>query len=369
MSEASKKEITAEIDLYRHFRTVLGYPKKTKDDSCSCDFCTAEGKFIEVPKKIPKRKNPRSYTIDHDRDVYVIGDIHADLILFLVSLYMMGLIGLDGSLLKKDYHFYLVQLGDWVDGHRPKGDGNPIYPSDQLYNQHAEQDILYYMINVLEDRAYFLSGNHEFMRVCDNQTYMGNNVPFEDGVLSHVLIYYSPVILRIGCNVFSHSLANFDNIAIYEKLIPKTKDGKRIDGIKYINDEAIRLLQTEDLSHDMLKENKLLYAILWDREVQGAGEEWCQNIDKYGQLLDQNLVQCGKKAFYFCGHNVTCKGKVSLEHCEQTRCDKRIFLMDRGANLGMLGNDSDWVLYAKIPVHAEKPELFLLPLYKDNGPV
>lgn len=207
--------------------------------------------FIKNFNKIYKDTCKNSYLpsiLPATRRIIVIGDIHGDMSMLLKCLKIAKLIDNNNA---SDYKWIgkdtvVVQVGDQIDSCRFNGRDNCNDPNKYVLDKPDDINILYFMTK-LHNKAskkggavYSLMGNHEFMNVIGDLSYVSHNnirqfdnynhngtiiedghharkIAFEPGnKISNFLACSRKMALIIGSNLFVHAGIIPEMIAKYK---------------------------------------------------------------------------------------------------------------------------------------------------------
>lgn len=225
----------------------------------------------------------------------IIGDIHGDIKRLKNILIDAKVINNNIEWIAEPKNTIVVQMGDQVDS---------LNRDDYIKDWEVLEDIeVLYFTNLIDKLAQskggrFISiiGNHEFMNVIGNFSYVSrkslnndlvkrHNLFKPKGTLSPILCK-RPIILKIGDLLFCHAGLTLDHINLLKKY---DKD------ISYIN----KIWRNFVLHSNVLKEDKELFdKILLDFE----GILWTRNLNSPKELKTMiNNLGC---SFMFVGHTV-----------------------------------------------------------------
>lgn len=231
--------------------------------------------------------------------IIVIGDVHGDMGRLMDILYNTKVINPNGEWIADPPNTMVVQLGDQIDSASRGGD-----PS---WERLPDTEVMLYM-DRLDDvarmkggRVLSLIGNHEFMNVLGDFTYVSpkslsasgstemRRRRFQPGgPYAHILAKRN-VVLKIGSNLFCHGGLLPEHLdAVDNQLI-------RINEVahKVLKQEVITQQQAHILHNIILGDN----GILWTRS-------YLQNVEE--DLLDlklQNVLERTQSKHIYVGHN------------------------------------------------------------------
>jgi len=225
----------------------------------------------------------------------IIGDIHGDIKRLKTILIDAKIINNNIEWIAKPPNTVVVQMGDQIDS---------LNRDNSIPDWEVIDDVeVIYFTNLLDKFAKskggrFISiiGNHEFMNVIGNYSYvssksMSNNETkrrelFKTGGKLSPILCNRPIVLKIGELLFCHAGLTDNHIMILKKYNKN---------ISYIN----RIWRNFVLHNNVLKEDKEIFdKILLDYE----GILWTRNLgnkDELKKMLDS--INC---TFMFVGHTV-----------------------------------------------------------------
>lgn len=231
--------------------------------------------------------------------IIVIGDVHGDMGRLMDILYNTKVINANGEWIAEPPNTMVVQLGDQIDSASRGGD-----PS---WEKLPDTEVMLYM-DRLDDvarlkggRVLSLLGNHEFMNVLGDFTYVSPKSMRASGDIEMRRRRFQPggpyarilakrnVVLKIGSNLFCHG-----------GLLPHHLDAVDNQLIR-INETAHRVLKEEPLTPQQVHilQNVILgdEGILWTRT-------YLQNVEEAS--LDQKLqtvLERTQTNHIYVGHN------------------------------------------------------------------
>jgi hypothetical protein len=269
-----------------------------------CKFKSVDNFFDITLKKKNFKRILTPIQVEDGQKVVAIGDLHADMLVLLGCLYLLGVIDLEGNWIGGNT--IVVQCGDLLDR---SGRGSSV----ETDNQREEVDIvqyLYYLNNVAQSHGgglYWVLGNHDVSRVLwknyqgdeilvededeqerrirktpDYRKYIGNQhigwggtdkmkVLFNPG--GRMAVYmsmYTTFILQVGYYVFMHGGLTLETIETVKKELSITKN-QRFFGM--INQHVARVFIGNTPISVVVK------SIAWDRTWSKEkklknGEKW-----------------------------------------------------------------------------------------------
>jgi len=255
------------------------------------------------------------------RKIIVFGDIHRDLIGFIVALHEAGMIDkmLQYANFDKERIDVVVSCGDIIDGHRSSR--NPYNEGNKREEIDLFQVIEY--LNSLRGKSkmglYVVStcGNHESMRKENNIKNKGEDqVDWPVEHLSNYMAQHFPLMIQIGKCVFSHTLPN--DMQSFSHLVGDIGQG---GAIEHLNHLFFNYMVDAESTLRMDK-NAALYKMLWDRDVI---ENICEGIGDF-----RSFLKC-EDCIFFIGHtNAQCYKK---EYCnpdgyQKGLCNYKVHAMD-----------------------------------------
>jgi len=333
-----------------------------------CQFQTPDNFFRTVNEN---KDQPISTPIDikNSQTVVGIGDIHADLLVLLGTLYLMGMIDLRGNWIGNNS--IVVLCGDVLD----RAGRSASIVTD---NVREEVDIVQYLyyLNLVAQRkgggVYWVLGNHDIARVLwknyegktiesidemgrrkirsspDYRKYIGNQsigwggqenmkLLFQPGgKMARYMALHTVLILQVGWYVFMHGGLTLNLIEqIYDQL--NIRYPRRFFGM--VNQNLANGFFSPD--------NKISKAVTntaWDRtwskeKILGRGEDW--DINKYAITMGRGNRQAKKyclqnmqRIFELTGMSWS-KGAFVLGHSIQQEgipvyCDGKVWRIDLG---------------------------------------
>ena len=336
-------------ELYQHFMHYINLHKQKcgvtgryNVEPCPCSICSdfkqsgQSRMFMNCIGECKEWTTPQStskapyYKVALDaleenkakiRKVIVLGDIHRDLIGFIVALYEAGIIDerLQYANVDKERIDVVVSCGDIIDGHRTSE--NPYNEGNEREEIDLFQVIEY--LNSLRGKSkmglYVVStcGNHESMRKEGNIKNKGEDqVDWPVGHLSNYMAQHFPLMIQIGKCVFSHTLPN--DMKSFSRLVGDIGQGGAID---HLNNLFFNYMVDVESTLRMDK-NAALYKMLWDRDVI---ENICDGIGDF-----RSFLKC-EDCIFFIGHtNAQCYKK---KHCnpdgyQKGLCNYKVHAMD-----------------------------------------
>jgi len=235
------------------------------------------------------------YEYPYPPKLIVIGDIHGDIKRFKDILLDANIINANIEWIADPPNTIVIQMGDQIDSvNRDIG----IKEWEVL----ADTEMLYFT-NLLDKlaqskggRLISIIGNHEFMNVIGNYSYVSqksinnNHIKryeqFKPGGSLSSILSNRPIIVKIGNMLFSHAGITSNHINILNKY---SKD------ISYINRIWKKFVQT----NTVLNEDKELFnAILLDDQ----GILWTRNLDEIDTI--KTLLKTLNCNHMFVGHTV-----------------------------------------------------------------
>lgn len=334
--------------MYQHFMHYInlhkekcGVPGRYNVEPCPCVICsefkesgrsrmfvncTGECKEWTTPQTTskPYYKVALNSIEEHKakiRKIIVFGDIHRDLIGFIVALHEAGIIDKELQYPKFGEGFIdvVVSCGDIIDGHRssknPYNEGNEREEIDlfqvieYLNSLRGESNIGLYVVSTC--------GNHESMRKENNTKHKGEDqVDWPVEHLSNYMAQHFPLMIQIGKCVFSHTLPN--DMKSFSRLVGDIGQG---GAISHLNNLFFNYMVDAN-SELHMDENAALYKMLWDRDVI---ENICDGIGDFS-----NFLQC-KDCIFFIGHtNAQCykKDYCNADGYQKGLCNYKVHAMD-----------------------------------------
>lgn len=295
--------------------------------------------FTAIYNQKCKTKNAYSSILPATRRIIVIGDIHGDMNMLLKCLKIAQLINNNASHNAKHIKWIgkdtvVVQVGDQIDSCRYNGIDNCNDPDKYIKDNANDIEILYFLTK-LHNKAskhggavYSLMGNHEFMNVIGDFTYVSHSnirhfdnykhngriipdgyearkIAFEPGnKIANFLACTRKMALIIGSNLFVHAGIVPEMIAKY-----KIDDMNKILTL-FLLDE----IKQPDNFKDLFISGKT--SPFWTR-MFGT------NIDNCNELL-QPLNTVYKVDRIYVGHTPQFKTGIN------SKCKKNIWLTDVG---------------------------------------
>ena len=232
----------------------------------------------------------------------IIGDIHGDIKRLKTILIDAKIINNNIEWIAQPPNTVVVQMGDQVDS---------LNRDDSVENWEVIEDVeVIYFTNLIDKMAQskggrFISiiGNHEFMNVIGNYSYVSTNSMKNNenkrknlfkpsGSLSPILSK-RPIILKIGDLLFCHAGLTLDHLTL---LRSHNKD------VSYIN----KMWKNFSANNNVLKEDKELFdkilldysGILWTRELNNENElKYMLNSLKCSYMFVGHTVMDGVKLY------------------------------------------------------------------------
>ena len=261
-----------------------------------------------------------------NNDIIVIGDLHADWPMTRNLFRKLGLCDKNRKWIGGDT--IVVQLGDQIDGHGRYGNSDAsgeIQILDFLEDIHEQA-------KVFGGGVYSLLGNHEFMNVSNNLSYVSdsdlniknrNKIFLSGSEIANKWANTRNIIMRINDIIFVHG-----------GLVPENTNFQDQNIIDKFNTIAREYLRGEKTREDSEVEKYLFHhksAPLWNREL--GGNPSCSRLDKTLENLSNNL---GKKVNHIIvGHTV--------QNTINSKCDNKVFRVDVGLSKA-LGQNTPQVL-------------------------
>jgi len=287
------------------------------EDKCS--------NFDKLPNILPK--------VDR---IIVIGDIHGDMKILIECLIVGKVINT-----KKEWiggETIVVQVGDQIDSCRFDGINSCNDPTKYKSDKPHDIDILYFMTELHQKAVkkggavYSLLGNHEFMNVNSdmsyvshsNITYLNNYKTDEDEVISdgmmarkHIFSPGNKIANFLACSRKT-ALIIGSNLFVHAGIVPYMTNKYNVDEINslfslFLLDE----LDKPKIFHDLFMSSK--YSPLWTRIFGHLNH----NNNKCNELLTplKEIYQVGR---IYVGHTPQLKTGI------KSTCDDRIWLTDGG---------------------------------------
>lgn len=260
-------------------------------------------------------------------DIYVIGDLHADWNMTLNLFINLELCDNNKKWIAGNK--IVVQVGDQVDG-KGRG-GNP--------DANGEIEILDFFENMHEQAkaygggVYSILGNHEFMNVDNNLSYVSEK---DKNIHNrHSLFSTGSTIANKWANTRNVIMRINDIIFVHAGLVPENTNRKNF--ISKINETARKYLRSEkDRSDEDVEKYLFDYetAPVWNREL--GGNVSCSRVNKTLENIKKNSSK--KVNHIIVGH--------SVQNTINSVCDNKIFRVDVGLSKA-LGQNTPQVLLIK----------------------
>ncbi len=267
------------------------------------------------------------------RRIVVIGDIHGDMEMMLKCLKIGKLIDDDNKWIGGDS--VVVQIGDQIDSCRYNGKDDCNDPNNYKKDSPNDVNILYFMTRLHKKAAkhngavYSLMGNHEFMNVMGDMTYVSHsnikqfdNYKKSDGSIINNGIearkhLFSPgnelgtflactrkMALIIGSNLFVHA-------GIVPELISKYKidDMNKLMTLFLLNE-----LEQPEYFKDLFMSGTL--SPLWTRMFGNKIDNCVEVLQPLKDIYEVDKI--------YVGHTPQFKNGIN------SQCDKKIWLTDVG---------------------------------------
>ena len=262
-------------------------------------------------------------------DIIVIGDLHADWPMTLNLFKKLGLC--DKNKRWTGGNTIVVQLGDQIDGHGRHGNSDAS----------GEIQILDFLEDIHEQAlmsnggVYSLLGNHEFMNVSNNLSFVSDN---DLNIQNRDKIFLSgSEIANKWANTRNIIMRINDIIFVHGGLVPENTNFQDQNIIDKFNTIARKYLRGEKTREDS-EVNKYLFdyesAPLWNREL--GGNPSCSRLDKTLENISHNLGE--KVNHIIVGHTV--------QKTINSKCDNKVFRVDVGLSKA-LGQNTPQVLKIK----------------------
>ena len=329
--------------------------------------------FIKNFNKIYDNKCDNKYLpsiLPPTRRIIVIGDIHGDMNMLLKCLKIAKLIS-DNASRENNYKWIgkdtvVVQVGDQIDSCRYNGIDSCNDPNKYIVDKADDINILYFLTQLHHKASkkggavYSLMGNHEFMNVIGDMTYVshsnlkhfdnynhngqiikngidGRKIAFEPGnKIANFLACTRKMALIIGSNLFVHA-----------GIIPEMMTKYKIDDMnKLLTLFLLNELEQPEYFKDLFLSGKT--SPLWTRMFGSR-------IDNCGELL-QPLKEIYNVDRIYVGHTPQLKTGIS------SQCNNNVWMTD----VGMSKAFDDPSLYTDHNSNSENRKAQVLEILNDG---
>ncbi len=294
--------------------------------------------------------------------IIVIGDIHGDMEKLLKCLKIGKLIDIKNNWIGGDS--VVVQVGDQIDSCRYNGNNNCNQPETYIYNDGDKADdikILYFLTR-LHDKAskhggavYSLMGNHEFMNVIGDFSYVShNNIRYFDNYNHNGIIINDGYNGRRTAFEPGNKIANFlactrkialiigSNLFVHAGIIPQM--------IKKYNIEDMNKLLSLFLL-DELKEPKLFKDLfisgktspLWTRMFGNRIHNCDELLQPLEEVYNVNRIYVGHTPQINKGIRNQCNNKIWLTDIGMSKAFDSEFNMHREVQILEILNDGEQI--------------------------
>ena len=268
--------------------------------------------------------------------IIVIGDIHGDMKILIECLIKARVINSMKEWIGEET--VVVQVGDQIDSCRFDGVNSCNDPTKYKIDKPHDIDILYFMTELhtkaikFGGAVYSLLGNHEFMNVNSDMSYVSHsnikylnnyktddNTIIKDGMMARKQIF-SPgnkIANFLACSRKTAIIIG-SNLFVHAGIVPYMSKKYNIDEINtlfalFLLDE----LEKPKIFHDVFMSGK--YSPLWTRIFGSANQ-----TDKKCNELLVPLKEIYKVGRIYVGHTPQLKTGIA------STCDNRIWLTDGG---------------------------------------